>query len=48
MSIAVRLKPGLYQDSVRLMRVSAELSQFAGVPRAMVGMGTDANLRMLS
>ena len=48
MSIAVRLKPGLYQDSVRLMRLSAELSQFPGVTRAMVGMGTDANLRMLS
>src|ERR1035437_6514639 len=30
------------------MRLSAELSQIPGVTRAMVGMGTDANLRMLS
>jgi FdrA protein len=47
-SIAVRLKPGLYQDSVRLMRLSSELSQVPGVTRATVAMATDANLRMLS
>jgi FdrA protein len=47
-SIAVRLKPGLYQDSVRLMRLSSELSAVPGVTRATVAMATDANLRMLS
>jgi len=47
-SIAVRLKSGLYQDSVRLMRLSAELSQVPGVTRATVAMATDANRRMLS
>lgn len=48
MSIAVRVKRGVYQDSVRLMRLSSELSQLSGVTRATVAMGTDANRRMLS
>jgi len=48
MSIAVRLKRGVYQDSVRLMRLSAELSDVPGVARATVAMATDANVRMLS
>ena len=47
MSIETRLKPSTYQDSVRLMRLSAELSGALGVTRATVAMGTDANRRML-
>ena len=47
MSVETRLKPGTYQDLVRLMRLSAELSDLPGVIRATVAMGTDANRRML-
>jgi FdrA protein len=47
MSVQTRLKPGTYQDSVRLMRLSAEISEVPGVLRATVAMGTDANRRML-
>ena len=48
MSIRTRLKSGVYQDSVRLMRLSEELSQLPGVRRATVAMGTDANRRTLA
>ena len=48
MSVATRLKAATYQDSVRLMRVSSELSDLPGVVRATVAMGTDANRRMLA
>jgi Succinyl-CoA synthetase, alpha subunit len=47
-SILTRLKSGVYQDSVRLMRLSEELSQLSGVRRATVAMGTDANRRTLA
>jgi len=47
MTVETRLKPSTYQDSVRLMRLSAELSATPGVVRATVAMGTDANRRML-
>jgi FdrA protein len=48
MSVQTRLKAATYQDSVRLMRVSTELSDLPGVARATVAMGTDANRRMLA
>lgn len=48
MSVRTRLKSGVYQDSVRLMRLSEELSGLPGVRRATVAMGTDANRRTLA
>ena len=48
MSVAARCKSGLYQDSVRLMRLSEELAAFPGVSRATVAMATDANRRLLA
>ena len=48
MSVRTRLKPGIYQDSVRLMRISDELAHLPGVTQSVVGMATDANLRLLS
>lgn len=48
MSIRTHLKSGVYQDSVRLMRLSEELGGLPGVRRATVAMGTDANLRTLA
>lgn len=48
MSIRTHLKPGVYQDSVRLMRLSEELARLPGVVRATVAMGTDANRRTLA
>lgn len=48
MSVRTRLKAATYQDSVRLMRVSTELSDLPGVVRATVAMGTDANRRLLA
>lgn len=47
MSVRTKLRTGTYQDSVRLMRLSAQLSDLPGVVRATVAMGTDANRRML-
>lgn len=47
MSVRTRLRKGTYQDSVRLMRLSAQVSELPGVVRATVAMGTDANRRML-
>jgi FdrA protein len=47
-SVRTRLKPGTYQDSVRLMRVSEALAKMEGVTQSIVGMATDANRRMLS
>jgi FdrA protein len=47
-SIRTHLKSGVYQDSVRLMRLSEELGGLPGVRRATVAMGTDANRRNLA
>jgi FdrA protein len=47
-SIRTHLKSGVYQDSVRLMRLSEELARLPGVRRATVAMGTDANRRNLA
>jgi FdrA protein len=41
------VKPNIYQDSVRLMRLSQTVSKLAGVSQAFVAMGTDANKRGL-
>jgi FdrA protein len=46
-SVRTRLKPGMYQDSVRLMRISEALVNMDGVTQSIVGMATDANRRML-
>ncbi len=48
MSIRTNIKPGVYQDSVRLMRLSEDLGRLPGVMRATVAMGTDANRRTLA
>ncbi len=48
MVLVSQVKPNIYQDSVRLMRISEALSKLAGVGQAIVAMGTDANKRVLS
>ena len=47
MSIASRVKPKLYQDSVRLMQISQQLSAAEGVEQGFVAMATEANKRVL-
>ena len=42
-----RVIPRTYHDSVRLMRVSEELSNLGSVNKVFVAMGTDANKRVL-
>ena len=41
------VKPNIYQDSVRLMRLSQTVSDLAGVRHAFVAMGTDGTKRVL-
>jgi len=48
MVIQTLLKSSLYQDSVKLMRLSQTLSGLNGVRQAFVAMGTDANKRLLA
>jgi FdrA protein len=47
MPVVSLLKPGIYQDSVRLMRLSEHLSGLEQVNQAFAAMGTDANKRVL-
>jgi FdrA protein len=47
MSIVTTVKPKMYQDSVRLMRLSEVLSALLDVRQATAAMGTDANKRVL-
>lgn len=42
------VRPGLYQDSVTLMRVASELSALGGVSSASAVMATDANKNLLA
>lgn len=44
----VEVRPGIYRDSVALMRVSATLAAASGVERALVAMGTPVNLELLA
>ena len=44
----VEIRPGIYRDSVALMRLSAELGAVSGVERALVAMATPVNLELLS
>lgn len=48
MVVQTLLKSSLYQDSVKLMRLSQTLSGLNGVRQAFVAMGTDANKRLLA
>ena len=48
MPVVSLLKHGIYQDSVRLMRLSEHLSGLEQVNQAFVAMGTDANKRVLA
>ncbi|MGQ0604290.1 MAG: acyl-CoA synthetase FdrA [Anaerolineales bacterium] len=48
MAVLTLLKSSLYQDSVKLMRLSQTLSGLSGVRQAFVAMGTDANKRVLA
>ena len=48
MPIVSLLKGGIYQDSVRLMRLSEHLSGLEQVNQAFVAMATDANKRVLA
>jgi FdrA protein len=48
MVLVSQVKPNIYQDSVRLMRISETLSKLAGVDQAIMAMGTDANKRVLA
>jgi FdrA protein len=43
----VELRHGLYQDSVRLMQISQNLSELAGVQAVLVAMATPLNLDLL-
>lgn len=47
MPIQTKIKPKLYQDSVRLMRLSERISGLDSVRQATAAMGTDANKRVL-
>ncbi|GAC1644620.1 MAG: acyl-CoA synthetase FdrA [Herpetosiphon sp.] len=47
MPLLTRVKPKIYQDSVRLMRLSEQLSALDQVNQAFTAMGTDANKRVL-
>ncbi|MEE2876486.1 MAG: acyl-CoA synthetase FdrA [Candidatus Neomarinimicrobiota bacterium] len=46
-SVISHVIPKTYQDSVRLMQVSEQLSNLDAVQRTFVAMGTDANKRVL-
>jgi FdrA protein len=48
MPVLTKVKPKIYQDSVRLMRLSEALSGIRHVKQATVAMGTDANKRVLA
>ncbi len=48
MSLAVRIVPGAYRDSVALMQLSAELTALPGIKRASLAMATPANLGLLA
>jgi FdrA protein len=43
----LEIRPGLYRDSVRLMQISAALTDSAGVQQALVAMATGLNLDLL-
>ena len=47
MPLRVKVKPGLYKDSVALMRLSATLAAIKGVAKATVVMATPANKDIL-
>jgi FdrA protein len=44
----VEVRRGLYRDSVRLMEISATLTALPGVDSAVVAMGTEPNLDLMS
>lgn len=44
----LEVRPGLYRDSVALMRLSAQLTATEGVDRALVAMATPVNLELLA
>jgi len=48
MPVRSSLKPGLYKDSVALMRVAEALQARPGISRASLMMGTDANKAILA
>jgi hypothetical protein len=43
MSIFIKVKPRLYQDSLKLMRVSSEIQEAKGITQAFAFMGTEIN-----
>jgi FdrA protein len=43
----VEVRPGLYRDSITLMRISRGLAESEGVQDALTAMGTDLNLDLL-
>ncbi|MEM7338105.1 MAG: FdrA family protein [Actinomycetota bacterium] len=48
MSRTIEIRPGLYYDSVTLMLLSQNLSEDAAVTHALVAMGTELNLALLT
>jgi FdrA protein len=47
MDIKIKIFRNMYQDSVSLMQISAQISKLPGVEQASVAMGTPANLAQL-
>ena len=47
MKIKIKIFRNMYQDSVSLMQISAQIGELAGVAQASVAMGTPANLEQL-